>query len=193
MAVLTDLASAEVKRHVKRLFGKTLTRPTLLVSEGLNAVHAVDVHIGPTDPTGRINQYIDEKNGKSTMLTGLPGQKKEDWQLDDSLPGRVDTTLHNVPIARNNEDLLYADVGSPVIIDRSETGNWQVIGFSQERPGTHILYPVDLEDMSIGTIMDLSIETRLLTLAELGELRPFGFLPFGASAIFEGGTMIQLV
>lgn len=193
MPVLTDLASAEVKRHVKTLWGQTLTRPQLLVSDGLNMVYAVDVQIGPTDPTGRINQYIDEKNGKSTSLTGLPGQKPEDFQLDDALPGHVDTTLHNVPLSRANTDLIYADVGSPVRVDRSESGNWMVTGFSMERPGTHMLYPVDLGDMSLGPIMDLSIETRLLTLGELGILARFGELPFGASAIFEGGQLLRIV
>jgi len=43
----------------------------------------------------------------------------------------------------------------------------------------------------------LSIETRLLTLAEMGEEHPetypFGSLPFGASAIFEGGEVVQIV
>lgn len=192
MGVITDAASAEVKRGVKTLYGMTLTRPLLLVSDGLNPIYACDVHIGSTDPTGRINQYINEKNGKSTSLTGLPGQPPEDWQLDDTLPGHVDTTLHNVTISRNNRDLIYADVGSPVRLDRSESGNWEITGFAMERPGTHMLYPVDLGDMTIGTVMDLSISTRLLSLGEMGEVQPFGELPFGASAIFEGDTLIQV-
>ncbi len=198
MPALTDLASAEVKRHVKKLYGKTLTRFAQVVTDGLNTVWACDVMVTPTDPTGRINQYINEKNGKSTFLTGLPGQKPEDWQLDDSLPGHVDTTLRNVPIAKNNKDLIYADVGAPVIVERSDAGSgWQVIGFAQEMPGTHKMYPVDLGEMTIDTVIDLSVTTRLLTLAELGESYPdeypFGSLPFGASAIYEGGVLARIV
>lgn len=193
MSVLTDLASAEVKRHVKKLYGMTLTRAALLVSDGLNPMYACDVHIGPTDSTGRIKQYIDEKNGKSTLLTGLPGQPPQDFQLEDALPGHVDTTLHNVVIANNNHDLIYAEVGAAVIVERSESGNWQITGFSMERPGTHMLYPVDLGNLTIGTVIDLSIETRLLNLAEIGELEPFGDLPFGASAIYEGGEFVSYV
>lgn len=193
MPVLTDLAQAEIKRTTTRLFGLTLTRPLPMVSDGLNITYACDVHIGPTDPTGQIQQYIDKKNGKATLITGLPGQPPEDWQLDDSLPGHVDTTMRNVPIARNNVDLLYSDVGSPVVCERSESGQWQITGFSMERPGTHTLWPVDLGDMTLGPIMDMSIETRLLTFAEIGELEPFGVLPFGASAIFEGGELKQIV
>ena len=73
MPVITDAASAEVKRHVKTLYGMTLTRPALLVSDGIAPIYACDVHVGPTDPTGKINQYVNEKNGKvtsSAMLTG---------------------------------------------------------------------------------------------------------------------------
>lgn len=200
MPVLTDLAKAEVKQSVRTLYGTTLTLPTLLLSEGLNDSYVVDVNIGEFDPTGTINQYIDEKKkGKkgthqSTSLSGLPGQTPEDWQLDDSLPGHVDTTMRNVPLARNNSDLRYADVGAPVILERSDVlSAWQVIGFAIQRPGTHKLYPVDLGDMTIDTVIDLSVSTRLLSFAELGELQPFGVLAFGASAIYKGGDLIRVV
>lgn len=194
MAVLTDLASAEIKRSTRILYGTTLTRPTLFLSDGANTTYVVDVNVGEVDPTGMINQYIDKKNGKSTMLTGLPGQRPEDWQLDDSLPGHVDTTLRNVPIARNNTELRYADIGAPVVLTRSDSlGLWEVSGFSIQRPGTHKLYPVDLADMTIGTVIDLSVTTRLLTLAELGELAAFGDLVLGASAIFKGGELQAVV
>jgi hypothetical protein len=193
MAVLTDLAQAQVKDGVRRLYGITLTRPALLVSDGLNEVYACDVHITQDDPTGKIHQYYNERHKKKDFLTGLPGQRPEDWQLDDSLPGHVDTTLRNVAVARNNVDLIYADVGNPVICERTENGQWQIVGFSMERPGSHMLYPVDLGDMTIGTVIDLSVDTRLLTLAEIGEFQPFGVIAFGASAIFEGGDLVRFV
>jgi len=193
MPVLTDLASAEVRRQVKTLYGDVMSRPAVVMSDGLNETYACDVRVGPTDPTGKINQYINEKNGKKSALTGLPGQPPEDWQLDDSLPGHIDNTLHNVLISRNNQDLIYAEIGSPVVMTRTESGYWEITGFTLEKPGTHHLYPVDLGDMTIGTVIDLSIDTRLLTLAEIGEEQPFGILPFGASAIFEGGELVRIV
>lgn len=204
MSVLTDMASAEVKWNVTTLYGTTMNRPVLLLSDGLNTSYVVDVNIGEFDPTGRIDQYYKQKrhgeiatsHGRniSGSLTGLPGQTPEDWQLDDSLPGHVDTTLHNVPLAQNNMELRYADVGAPVVVSRAN-GNapWEVTGFSIQQPGTHMLYPVDLSDMTIGTVIDLSITTRLLTFAELGEMQPFGSIPFGASAIFKGGELINVV
>jgi hypothetical protein len=99
----------------------------------------------------------------------------------------------NVPLARNNKDLQYADVGAPVTLERSDVmAAWQVTGFSIQQPGTHKLYPVDLGDMTLGTVIDLSVTTRLLSLAEMGELQPFGTLSFGASAIYKGGELIRL-
>lgn len=193
MPVLTDLASARIKQTTQILYGTTMTRPLLILSEGLDTAWVVDVNIGELDPTGTINQYINEKNGKSGSIIGLPGQKPEDWQLDDSLPGAVDTTMHNVPLARNNTELIYADIGAPVVLTRAANqGGWQVSGFSIQQPGTHRLYPVDLGDMTIDTVIDLSFSSRLLNLAELGELQPFGALPFGASAIFKGSTIIRV-
>jgi hypothetical protein len=203
MPVYTDLASAEVKRHVRKLFGITMTRPTRLISDGMTDIWACDVQISERDPTGRIKQYLNTKDDQEDedpeddLITGIPGQRPEDWQLDDSLPGHIDTTLRNVQIARNNADLLYADIGAAVVVERSASGNWQITGFSQERPGTYIMYPVDLGTMLIGPVIDISIDTRLLTLAELGEtepeVHPFGSLPFGASAIFEGGVLVRIV
>lgn len=201
MPVLTDVAAAEVRRNVKTLYGTVLTRPELLVSDGINSSYACDVNIGPTDPTGLINQYYQQKKDGSIkekgkfklpgMLTGLPGQPPEYWNLDDSLT--VNTVLHNVNIARGNADLIYAQVGSPVRLDRTESGQWEITGFSIEQPGTHTLIPVNLGNFEVGVIVDMSIDTRLVTLGELGEFQPFGNLPFGASAIYTGGTLTRIV
>jgi len=210
--MLTDLSSAVVNSKTRVLYGTTLTRPTLLVSDGINVVWAADVNVGATDSSGRRNQYYEQKKDgtlntnqgfwrlgigddvgltPSSDLIGLPGST--DWDLDNSLPGHVDTTLHNVPIARGNADLMYAEVGNAVKCERSADGQWTITGFSIEKPGTHTLVAVDLGDMTIGGILDLSIDTRLLTLAELGELRPFGTLKLGASAIYIGGVLDRIV
>ena len=201
MAVLTDLASAEVKRGVKTLYGTVLTRPALLVSDGINTSYACDVNVSELDPTGTINQYYQQKKDgtleehggykQPSMLTGLPGEAPEYWNLDDSLT--VNTVLHNVNIARGNADLIYADVGSPVRLDRSTSGQWEITGFSIEQPGTHTLIPVDLGNFEVGVIIDKSVTTRLLELHEIGEFQPFGLIPFGASAIYIGGTLMRVV
>lgn len=187
MGVLTDIAQAQVKRGVRRLYGTILTRPALRVSDGITEVYACDVDIGQTDPTGRVRQF-GNKDEDDDLLTGLPGQ--DSFDLNASL--MIDTTLHDVVIARNNQDLIYADIGNAVVLDRSENGQWQITGFSFEKPGTYTLIPVNLGAGTIGTIVDLSIDTHLLTFGELGTLKPFGVIPFGASAIFRGGVLQRI-
>jgi len=185
MPVLTDLASAEVKRNVKRLFGTVRSRPALLVSDGVNSQYACEVDIGEHDVTGIIDQY-------KKMLLGLPDDDPDThFNLDNE--ALINTTLHNVLIARNNRDLIYADIGNPVIVERSADGNWQVTGFAIERAETHTLIPVHLGDMTIGSIIDLSVTSHLLTFGELGTLSPFGNLPFGASGLFVGGTLMKVI
>lgn len=198
MPVLTDLASAQVKRGVKTLYGTVMSTPALLVSDGLNNVYACDVNIGPTDPTGRINQYNQQRrNGEIILrngytnpesLTRLPGQRG--WELSDSLT--VNTVLHNVVIARNNVDLIYAAIGTPVILSRSHSGQWEITGFAVEQPGTYTMVPVNLGDMTIGAVVDMSLEARLLSLGEVGTLAPFGEIPLGASGIFSGGYLVRI-
>lgn len=178
MGVLTDLAEARVKKGVRRLFGKVLTRPALLVSDGVSLTYACDIDIGITDPSGTIDQLQDS-------LGGLPGQ--DDWTLEESRT--INNILRNVVIARNNADLIYADVGAAVVVERTHNGHWQVTGFSIEQPGTYTLVPVSIGNNTIGTIVDLTIEGRLLTLGELGTFAPFGTLPFGATGIFIGDQL----
>ncbi len=182
MSILTDLASAQVKRGVKTLYGRVMSRPAQLVSEGVNVVYACDVEIGPTDPTGIMEQY-------KQALTGLPDS--EGFSIEDLLT--TNTVLHNVSIANNNSALIYADVGAPVILTRSTSGQWEITGFSQEQPGTYFLVPVDLTARTIGSAIDVSLEARLLSFGEFGSLRPFGSIPLGASGIFAGNQLIKIV
>jgi hypothetical protein len=190
MPVLTDLASAAVKRGTRLLYGTVLSRPALLVTDGLNLVYACDVNIGPTDSTGRIEQYKrNKKTGGSEKLEHLPGQ--DSWHLADSIT--VNTVMHNVAINRANRDLIYADVGAPVRLERTDSGQWEIMGFAIEQPWTVTLVPVNLDDLTIGTIGDFTISTRLLSLGELGTFDDFGNLPFGARAIFVGNTLQRIV
>lgn len=196
MPVLTDMASAQVKKGVKRIYGEILTRPALLVTDGVELAYACDVKISATDPTATIRQFGNEDDDdvgstgdeEDDIVTGLPGQKS--WDLDASL--MIDTTLHNVLIARNNHDLIYADIGNAVIVERTESGQWQITGFSMEKPGTYTLVPVNLGNMTIGTVIDASVTGHLLTLGELGTVGPFGTIPFGASGLFRGGKLVRI-
>jgi hypothetical protein len=203
MAVFTDLTQARIISQTKRLYGTVLTRPTLAYSATSNDLtYACDVNVSETDPTGKISQLIKVKGGKGPDLGGLPGQPPPYWNLGDER--EVSTVMRNVTIARGNQELIYADIGTAVELTKTQSGKWEVTGFSIERPGTYILIPVSIPELTFGPIefpppitppitihppFNGSVETRQLTFGELGEYEPFGALPFGASAIFVGGRL----
>lgn len=182
MGTLTDLTNARIKSNAKTLYGTVLTRPALLVSDGINLTYCCDVQIGANDVTGRINQI--------KYLLGVPGASHYN-PLNDPLT--TSNILRNVPIARANYDLIYADIGNAVILTRSASGQWEVTGFAQERPGTVTLVPVDLGTLTIGPIEDLSVTSRMLMLGELKDYGGgFGVIPLGAIAVFVGGVFKEI-
>ena len=166
MSSLTYLLRAEVNAGRSELNGKTLTRPTLLVTDGVSVVYACDVDIGVKDAAGndQVNDLIDKYN----------------------------TILRNVPVARSDYELIYADVGAAVRLRRSASGQFEIVGFSGEMPGTYIRVPVNLDDMTIGVIHDLTLTARPLTLIELSTFGGFGSVPFGSIAIYQGSTLLRI-
>ncbi len=168
MSTLTWLTEAVLRDGKAELDGKVLTRPALLVTDGLSVLYAVDVDIGVTDTTGY------------------------DETLDLLNAAIVGSVLHNVPIAPGNDALIYADVGAAVRLRRSTSGRYEVVGFALSMPGTNIRIPVDLDDLTFGEIDDRTLTSRALTFIELSEFGTFGDIPFGAIALFRGTTLIGI-
>lgn len=147
---LTYLMQATVDANETVLEGKTLTRPTLLATDGVAVIYVVDVNIGQKDP------------------------------------------LRNVPISRNNRELLYADAGTAVQLERSASGQWEITGLADEMPGTYISFTVDLSTFAFGPVTDFSTASRLLTYAELATYGGYGIVPYGAIGIFVGGVLEEI-
>lgn len=169
MTTLTWLTSAVMRDEKAEIDGRVLTRPALLVTDGAAIVYAVDVDIGITDTTG-YDQAQDLLNAK---ITG--------------------TVLRNVPIARGNDALIYAEVGAAVRLRRSASGRYEVVGFSLQIPGKNIRIPVNLDDMTFGPIEDRTLTSRAFTLEELASFGGgFGVVPFGAYGLFRGSTLIEI-
>lgn len=101
--------------------------------------------------------------------------------------GDASQVLRNVPLARANRALTYADIGSAVRLRRSGAGQWEVIGFSREFPGTYTRTVVNLIDFSSGPAQDLSRSDRALTYIELSIFGTYGVIPYGAVGGFVGG------
>lgn len=105
----------------------------------------------------------------------------------------MNAPLKNVPIARGNRDLLYADVGSAARLRRSESGQYEVIGFSKQMPGTYTRVEVCIDDGVLGPVEDLTIAGHVVTLGELADFGAgFGSTPLEAVAIYQGTTLLEL-
>lgn len=100
--------------------------------------------------------------------------------------------LRNVPVARNNRSLIFADAGSAVRLRRTTSGRYQVIGLSNEQPGTYTTFTVNLTDFTFGPVTDLSLTARPLTYAELATFGGYGTVPYGATGIFRGGVLLEI-
>jgi len=166
MTTLTYLLHAEIKDARQELNGKTLTRPALLVTDGEAIVYACDVDIGIKDPAG---------NEQALAL------------ID-----KYNTVLRNVTIARAGYDMIYADVGAAVRLRRTVSGRYEIVGFSDEMPGTYTRVPVDLNTLQIGMVEDMTLTSRSLTLLELSTYGGFGAVPLGAIAVFQGAQLLQV-
>ena len=107
-----------------------------------------------------------------------------------------DNFLENVPIAVAASALEYSDVGAAVTLRKdTETGKFEIVGFSKKKPGRRVLIAVDVEAQTLGLVQDVSVTSRLLTLGELGDTLyggGWGQTPLGATAIFRGETLIEV-
>lgn len=179
---LTDLTTALIRSRTTIIDGIVTSAPKLLATDGNNTEYVCDVNVGVMTADGRVNQT-------QLDLIGVPGGYE--FQLPDTIS--YGTILRNVPIAANNQSLLYAAIGNPVELTRTSTGAWQVSGFSIQMPGTQTRYPVDLKTMTIGTVINATISGRMLTLGEIGEYGGgFGVCPLGASGLFVGGVLKEV-
>jgi hypothetical protein len=168
MALLTYLIDAQQRDAQQELDGKVLTRPTLSVTDGLSTTYACDCDIGLVNNQG---------NDQSANLLNV---------------GTLGSVLHNVPIARGNMDVVYADVGAAVRLRRSASGRYEIIGFSKQMPGTYVRIPVDLDDFTFGPIEDLSITSLPIAYGDLVNYGGYGTAAYGATAIYQGTTLIKV-
>jgi hypothetical protein len=101
--------------------------------------------------------------------------------------------LKNVPLARANHDLLYAEPGNACRLRRTADGKFEVVGFSKELPGRYDRFTVDLGTYAIGPTVAFGLDARPFTLGELATLPGgFGVAPLGATGIWQGGILIEV-
>ena len=103
-----------------------------------------------------------------------------------------DKLLRNVPLARANVDVVYADVGNPCRLRRTANGRWEVVGFSKEMPGTYTRFSVSLSTFVFGPLEDITTSARALTYDELATFGTYGVTPYGSVGIFRGGVLQEI-
>lgn len=108
-----------------------------------------------------------------------------------------DQPLRNVPVATNNHDILYAQVGMPVALKRQVGSNYAIVGLSKTTLGdTHIIY-MTFGD-SFGQISSRKVVRntyRPLTYEEIGQYYGgYGGCPYGAIGLFDAdGNLKELI
>lgn len=167
MGVLTYFVDAQVKKSKEYMEGRTLTIPAPNLTDGIGTTYSVNVDIGITNQQG-VDQSSNLVNSRSTVL-------------------------YNVPIARGAGDVYYADVGSPVTLKRTTSGQYEVIGFAKSMPGSYTRTPVNIEDLTLGIIEELTVTSVIIPYDQFPLYGGYGVLPYGARALYRGGVFIQVV
>jgi hypothetical protein len=180
--VITDVTNAIVRNRATMLEGVVASVPALLIGDGKSTQYACDVQISLLTSNGQHNQTKLE-------LEGVPGGVT--YNVADTTT--IGTILRNVPIVANNGSLLYASLGTGVVLTKTSQGQWQVSGLTQRLNGTQFRYAINLGTTTIGPVTNTTTVVRLLTLGELTSYGGgFGIIPFGAGAIFVGGVYAHL-
>lgn len=139
-----------------------------------------------------IRDAADELDGKILTRPALLVTDGENllYAVDVDIGQKV--PLKNVPIARGNFNLLYADAGNACRLRRSASGQYEVVGFSKEQPGTYTRIPISLDDLTLGPVEDITISARPLQYGELADFGGYGMAPYGAVAVFRGNTLLEI-
>jgi hypothetical protein len=174
MSVLTNLIVKSVEDGRQTIEGKTLTRPQLIYTDGVNSTYGVDVDIGregvinangdvgilplynvPIAANSRDVIYA-EVGSAVTLSKSTTGQ----WQVvgfSKTYPGTYRITCVTLPDYCLRVPNLFP-------------------------PGPPIYHPI-----IIGEESDITIGSRLLTYEELGICGSYGSIPYGARTKLTGG------
>lgn len=166
--LLTYLMRAEIDHSVKEIDGATLTRPTLLVTDGLALTYGVDVDVGLKD--------IDTNTGDEvvTPLRNVP-----------IAVGNKDLIYADAGSAvrlRRSASGRWEVIG----FSKRRPGTYIRIPVTIPSPGFE---PVPY---TLGTVANVGLVARSLAYEELAVYGGYGVVPYGATGIFRDGVLIEL-
>lgn len=116
--------------------------------------------------------------------------------VDASGTTTTTTILEAVPVASNNKEILYAEIGKGVTLSIMNNNKWSITGLSKVVNSTrHYIYVAFVDDIVtiVGEEM-IGQNTRRLTYGELATLGGYGLIPYGAFGRFDAsGNLIKLI
>jgi len=104
--------------------------------------------------------------------------------------------VSNVPVTDNSHDLLYAQPGVPVELQRSATGRLEITGLSKRGTGNIYQYALTVSTGILVSGVTIGWRTRPVTLGELATAMDggFGYTPLEAMVLINaGGTIVNVI
>lgn len=107
------------------------------------------------------------------------------------------TVMSAVPVALNNRDILYAQEGWPVTLQRMVGNKWSIVGLAKSKKGstTFILVSFDRGYGERTGTITLGKYTRALTYEELGIYGIYGQIAYGTRGRFNKSddSLIEII
>lgn len=175
MSLLVNITQAEIRGAAKEIDGKVLSRPALLVTDGVAMIYAVDVDIGQKDPLKNVPIARANRNllysevGAAVRLRRNDAGRYEIVGFSKEQPGtyvRVPVELPSFP---------FGNAGIITGIDPAQAPS-----------------PLPTGPIIVGTPQDETLTGRPLTYGELITFGTYGSIPYGAIGIFKGGVLQEL-
>lgn len=166
--LLTYLVRAEIDQSVREIDGAILTRPALLVTDGLALTYGVDVDVGM--------KTIDSNTGDEvvTPLRNVPiaANSRDVIYSDAGTAVRL----------RRSESGRWEVVG----LSKRRPGTYVRVPVTIPEPG---FGPIAYD---LGAPLQVGLTARALTYDELASFGGYGTVPYGATGIFRNGVLIEL-
>ena len=120
------------------------------------------------------------------------------WQWACDVDIGQPEVIRSVPVASNNREIVYAEQGKAVALQKMGSGKWCIVGLAKTCRGLgHVMYVSFEEDLARITRDEFTGHIiRPLTYGELGTLvgGGYGALPYGAQGRFTpSGALIEIL
>lgn len=168
MSLLTYLTTAAVRDGATELDGKTLSRPALRVSDGVNLTYCVDVDIGEKAFDPNTGDEITAPLRNVALASGV----QELVYADVGAAVRV----------RRSVSGLWEVIG----FSKRAPGTYTRVPVALARPS------IGMPSYTVGTPVSIGLSARMLTYGELATYGGYGNVAYGTQILLRGDTVIEL-